>query len=89
MIELYLDMSMREAILNYDIEHSENCYDRNMYYISNTENQILYDIIYGMIYNTELLEKLGFDLKDIKLLETEDMNIKFTNKSNYYIKQIN
>lgn len=86
MIELYLDNDIREQLLNYDIEHSENCYDRNMYYITTSESQILYDIIYG--YDKELLEKVGFKPQDIEIILEDDMNVKFTNKKNYYIKQI-
>lgn len=87
MIELYLNDDMRESILNYDIENSERCYDRDMYYIQTSESQILYDIIYG--YGEELLEKLGFNVQDIKTIMEDDMNVKFTNKNKYYIKELN
>ena len=86
MIELYLDEMMRESLLNYDIEHSENCYDRNMYYITNSESQILYDIIFGI--SKETLEKIGFDLKDIEIIMESDVNVKFTNKPKYYIMEV-
>ena len=89
LIELHLDGMMREALLNYDIEHSENCYDRNMYYITNSENQILYDIIFGLLNDERrILEKIGFDEEDIKIIDECDVNIKFTNKSNYFIKYV-
>ena len=39
---------------------------------------ILYDIIYG--YGEELLERLGFNVQDIKTIMEDDMNVKFTNK---------
>ncbi len=87
MIELYLNEDMRESILNYDIENSERCYDRDMYYIQTSESQILYDIIYG--YGEELLERLGFNVQDIKTIMEDDMNVKFTNKNKYYIKELN
>lgn len=87
MIELYLNDDMRESILNYDIENSERCYDRDMYYIQTSESQILYDIIYG--YGEELLERLGFNVQDIKTIMEDDMNVKFTNKNKYYIKELN
>lgn len=89
MIELYLDNDLREQLLNYDIEHSENCYDRNMYYITNSESQILYDIIYGSCWKSEILEKMGFEKQDIDVIMNDDVNIKFTNKNKYYFKEVN
>lgn len=85
MIDLYLDSVMREQILNYDIEHSEQNYDNLMYYIQNSESQVLYDIIFGVTEKD--LEKFGFKNDDIKLIMESDVNIKFTNKNNYYIKR--
>ena len=85
MIELYLDEIMREQILNYDIEHSDGSYDNMMYYIQNSESQVLYDIIFGVTEKD--LEKFGFKNDDIKLIMESDVNIKFTNKNNYYIKR--
>ena len=90
MIELYLDIDMREQLLNYDFEHSERCYDDVMYYITNTESQILYDIIYSIIYfRKDILERMGFKQEDLEIIEEYDVNIKFTNKRKYYIKEIN
>lgn len=90
MIELYLDIDLREQLLNYDFEHSEKCYDNVMYYISNTESQILYDIIFGLIgHMNYILEKMGFKQEDLEIIELDDVNIKFTNKNNYYLKEIN
>lgn len=90
MIELYLDECMREQLLNYDYEHSGMDYDTMMYYAQNTESQILYDIIFGLIYDEEnILEKFGFSRNDIDIMEESDVNIYFTNKQNYYIKEVN
>lgn len=90
MIELYLDSAMREALLNWDYEHTETDYDNVMYYITNTENQILYDIIFGLMYDgNKILQKLGFDGEDLKIIEESDVNIYFTNKQKYYIKEVN
>ena len=86
MIELYLDDVTRERMLNYDIEHNERCYDDMMYYISNSESQILYDILFGMSSLT--LEKIGFNVDDIDIILESDVNIKFTNKKMYYIKEL-
>ena len=89
MIELYLDENIREQLITYDFEHSEICYDNIKQYVRNTENQILYDIIYDLIYtNKDRLEKIGFKKEDLKIIEEDDVNIKFTNKQGYYIKEI-
>lgn len=89
MIELYLDETMREQLITYDFEHSEICYDNIKQYVRNTESQILYDIIYDLLYsNKKRLEKMGFEKKDLEIIEEDDMNIKFTNKEKYYIKEI-
>ena len=86
MIELYLDVEKRQKILDYDIENSEHDYDRDMYYIINTENQIICDIIYGM--GVWELEEIGFKPIDICKIMEDDVMICFTNKSEYYIKEV-
>ena len=86
MIELYLDECMRERLLKYDIERSEMTCDNCMYYISNTESQILSDIIDNLDFgDIDLLKELGFKEEDIDLLFNYDITIKFTNEDNYYI----
>lgn len=87
MIELYLTDKMREELLKYDIERNERTYDDILYYISNTENQILYDIIYGY-GDDEILVDIGFKKEDIKKIWEDDVNIKFTDNDEYYIKEI-
>lgn len=86
MIKLYLNEDMREAILNHDIEYSEDSYDRNMWYIQSSEKDILYHCICGWLHD---LERLGFKERDINLLKMGEFEVEFTNKKNYYIKQIN
>ena len=85
---LYLDSDMREQLLNYDITNVEQNYDNLMFYITNSEKEILYNIILGL--SIEILEKLGFSKEDSKLLfNTDQSYVEFTNKPKYYIKEVN
>ena len=90
MIELYLDENMRERLLKYDIDRNEMSCDNCMYYICNTESQILLDIIDNLDFgDIKLLKELGFREEDIDLLFNHDINIKFTDKEKYKKKKIN
>ena len=79
-IRLTLDKNMREKLIDYDIETTEMTDDIIKYYIKNYEEQILYDIIDGLIEHLEIwgnddLLDLGFDEVDIKTLERNEFKI--------------
>ena len=83
MIKLYLNETIREQMLNFDIENSEHSYDRDMFYITNSEKDILRNIIHG--WGEMLLEKIGFHQSDIDLIMNDEIDIEFSNKRDYYI----
>ena len=84
MIRLYLNEVIREELLNYDIEHSEHCYDRDMFYIINSEEIILMNILENI--NTDVLIKMGFDDETIQVIQECDFEVRFTNRNKCYLK---
>lgn len=87
MITIYLSESIREQMLNFDIENSEHCYDRDMFYITYSEKEILRHIIHG--WGEMLLEKLGFHQSEIECLMNNEIKVEFSNKKDYYIVENN
>ena len=83
MIKLSLSDKMREKILEYDIENSEHCYDRDMFYITYSEKEILRHIIRG--WGEMVLSSVGFNQSDIELILNDEIKIDFSNEKEYYI----
>ena len=85
MVVVYLSEYVRDMLLYYDIENSEDSHERTFYYIENTPNKILHDIIDGFIgWHEDELERLGFDL-DLEPLRDGKFTVEFTDKDDCYI----
>lgn len=86
MVIVFLDKKTREGVLDYDVQTTEHSYDRDMYYITHSEKQILHDIIDGMIgweEEEERLKEFGFKRSDIDKMRNGKFKVEFTDKKMY------